>query len=108
MNRVIRRLPDGSSRVHSIPLPTMHNLWLGLRHSARALLRSPYVTFVSLFSIGLGVGAAAAVYSWLDGMVLHPFPAVADQGRLVGIEVGEPSGGMGAWSYPTFKELRDG
>lgn len=86
----------------------MDTFLLDLRHAARALLRAPYLTIVSVLSIGLGVGAAAAVFSWMDGMVLHPFPATSDQGNLVGIEVGEPSGGMGAWSYQTFKELRDG
>jgi hypothetical protein len=44
----------------------------------------------------------------MDGLVLHPFPAAFGQERLIGIEVGEPNGGMGAWSYQTFKELRDG
>src|SRR5258708_5203612 len=86
----------------------MNALWLDLRHATRALLRSPYLTIVSVFSIALGVGAAAAVFSWMDGLVLHPFPSTTDQGRLVGLEVGEPNGGMGAWSYQTFKELRDG
>src|SRR5689334_8642720 len=86
----------------------MNTFLLDLRHALRTLIRRPYVTIVSVLSIGLGVGSATAVFSWTDGLVLHPFPATADQGRLVGLEVGEPNGGMGAWSYPTFKELRDG
>ena len=85
----------------------MNALWLDLRHAARSLRRSPYAAIVAALSIGLGVGATAAVFSWMDGAVLHPFPAVADEGRLVGVEVGPPNGGMGAWSYQTFKELRD-
>ena len=79
-----------------------------IRRAARSLLRSPYVTIVAVLSIGLGVGAATAVYSWMDGLVLHPFPAVREQDALVGIEVGEPNGGMGAWSYRTFNELAQG
>jgi putative ABC transport system permease protein len=86
----------------------MSTLAFDLRHALRSLARAPYVTIVAVLSIGLGVGGATAVFSWMDGLVLHPFPAASDQGRLVGIEVGEPSGGMGAWSYQTFKELRDG
>jgi predicted permease len=78
------------------------------RRAARSLMRAPYVTIVSVLSIGLGVGGATAVYSWLDGMVLHPFPAATDQGRLIGVEVGQPNGGMGAWSYQSYKEMRDG
>ena len=85
----------------------MHSLWLDLRYPARALRRAPAVTIAAALSVGLGIGAAAAVFSWMDGAVLHPFPAVADEGRLVGLEVGPPNGGMGAWSYQTFKELRD-
>jgi len=86
----------------------MRTFWLDLRHAVRALARTPYVAVAAALSIGLTVGATTAVYSWMDGLVLHPFPAATDQGRLVGIEVGEPNGGMGAWSYQTFKELRDG
>ena len=85
----------------------MDTFWLDLRYAARALRRAPYVIAAAALSIGLGIGAATAVFSWMDGAVLHPFPAVADQDRLVGIEVGPPNGGMGAWSYRTFKELRD-
>src|ERR1043166_881254 len=45
----------------------MNTIWLDLRHAARALLRA-YVTIVSVRSIGPGVGAAAAVFSWMDGL----------------------------------------
>jgi hypothetical protein len=75
-----------------------------IRFAARALSRSPYVVLVAVLSIGIGVGSAVASYSWMDGLVLHPFPAAADQTRLVGIEVEAP-GGMGAWSYSSFTEL---
>ena len=84
----------------------MDTFWLDLRYAIRALRRTPYVTVAAILSLGLGIGAASAVFSWMDGAVLHPFPAVADEGRLVGIEVGPPNGGMGAFSYQTFKELR--
>jgi hypothetical protein len=85
----------------------MNSLWLDLRHAARSLRRSRFAAIAAALSIGLSVGATAAVFNWMDGTVLHPFPAVADEGRLVGLEVGEPSGGTGASSYQTFKELRD-
>ena len=75
-----------------------------LRFAVRGLRRSPYVVLVAILSIGISAGSAVAAYSWMDGLVLHPFPAAADQTRLVGIEVVAP-GGMGAWSYPSFSEL---
>lgn len=82
----------------------MDSLLLDFRLAIRGLLRSPYVMVVAVLSIGIGVGSAVAAYSWMDGLVLHPFPATLDQSRLVGIEVEAP-GGMGAWSYPSFGEL---
>src|SRR5690348_6134660 len=75
-----------------------------LRFAVRGLRRSPYVVLVAILSIGIGVGSAVAAYSWMDALVLHPFPAATDQMRLVGIEVVAP-GGMGAWSYPAFSEM---
>lgn len=84
----------------------MRDLWLELQRAARGLCRTPLVLVAAVLSIGLAVGAVTAVFSWLDGLVLHPFPAVPEEGRLAGIEVGEPNGGMGAWSYPTYKELQ--
>src|SRR5689334_614150 len=84
----------------------MDSVWQDLRYVARSLARSPLIALATVLSIGLGVGASCAVFSWMDALVLHPFPAARDQGRLVGIEVGPPNGGMGAWSYQTFKELR--
>src|SRR5262245_45558118 len=85
----------------------MDTFRLDLRYAARALRRAPSVTIAAALSIGLGIGAPAAAFSWMDAAVLHPFPAVTDEDRLVGIEVGPPNGGMGAWSYQTFRELHD-
>jgi putative ABC transport system permease protein len=82
----------------------METLLQDLRFTIRSLRRSPYVALVAVLSIGVGLGSVVAAYSWMDGLVLHPFPAAADQTRLVGIEVQAP-GGMGAWSFPTFSEL---
>jgi len=86
----------------------MRTFLLDLRRAVRGLLRTPSVAIAAILSIGVAAGATTAVFSWMDGLVLHPFPAVAEQHRLVGLEVGPPNGGMGAWSYQTFKELRDG
>src|SRR5690349_152592 len=82
----------------------MDGFLMDLRMAMRGLRRSPYVVLVAILSIGVGVGAAVSSYSWMDALVLHPFPAARDESRLVGLEVAAP-GGMGAWSYPTFSDL---
>ena len=86
----------------------MSSFLLDLRHAGRALRRSPVVVAIAVLSIGLGVGANAAVFSWMDNLVLHPYPAIADPDRLVGLEVAAPDGDGWPLSYPTYREWRDG
>ena len=57
----------------------MRDLWLDLERAARGLRRTPLLLAAAVLSIGLAVGAVTAVFSWMDGLVLHPFPAVPDQ-----------------------------
>jgi predicted permease len=49
----------------------------------RMLRRSPSVSLLALFCLTLGVGATTSVFSWIEGILLRPFPAVAHQDRLV-------------------------
>lgn len=56
----------------------MSTFRLELSHAIRALRRSPYVTVAAVTSIGLGVGAATTVFSWMDGVLFHPFPSTSN------------------------------
>jgi putative ABC transport system permease protein len=55
-----------------------------LRQSVRALRRSPAFSLVALATLTLGIGATAAIFSVLDGVVLRPLPYPAPD-RLVSI-----------------------
>src|SRR5215469_15698320 len=79
-----------------------------VRWALRALARKPLVATAAIASIAIGVGANTIVYSWIDGLVLHPFPAIAEPDRVVGIEVAAPDGDGWPVSYPTFRQWRDG
>jgi len=76
------------------------------RHAARALARAPLMTSVAILSIGLSVGAVTAVFSWLDSLVLHPFPQVREPSTVVGLEVAGPSGDGWPVSYPTIRQWK--
>src|SRR4051812_9357086 len=53
-----------------------------LRFSARSFLRNRSFTATAVLSLGLGIGATAAMYSLLDQVVLHALP-VREPERLV-------------------------
>ena len=54
-------------------------------------------------SLALGIGANAAIFSLLNGLLLKTLP-VAHAERLVQVT---PGGNFGAWTYPLWEQLRD-
>src|SRR5215472_13125258 len=59
------------------------NFGQDLRFGFRMLVRSPGFSVMAVLCLTLGIGANAAVFSWIEGLLLRPFPAVARQDRLV-------------------------
>jgi predicted permease len=53
-----------------------------LRHAARSLARSRGFTAAAIVTLGLGIGAATAIFTMLDAVVLRPLP-FANADRLV-------------------------
>ena len=78
-----------------------------IQFAGRTLARTPGFTLVVIACLALGIGANAAVFSWMDGFLLHPYPGVADASRLVavaGTVKGSP--GFDDVSWPDFNDLR--
>jgi predicted permease len=84
----------------------MEALGNDLRSAARQLRRSPGFAAVAVLSLALGIGANTAVFSWIDSILLRPFPGVDDRG-LVAFETLTPSGEAVTNSYPDFRDYRD-
>jgi putative ABC transport system permease protein len=63
-------------------LPLIEALWQDLRYALRALGRSPGFAAVAIITLGLGIGAATAIYSVIHNVMLAPFP-YRDAGRMV-------------------------
>lgn len=56
-----------------------------VRFGMRMLRRSPGVSLLALFCLTIGIGANAAVFSWIEGILLRPFPLVVHQDRMMAI-----------------------
>lgn len=62
----------------------MHSMFQDLRFALRSLRKRPGFTFVVVLTLSLGIGATAAMYSIVDGLILNPFP-FPDADRLVAV-----------------------
>jgi predicted permease len=56
-----------------------------VRFGLRMLRRSPGFTVLAILCLTLGIGANAAVFSWVEGILIRPYPLVSHQERLVAL-----------------------
>jgi macrolide transport system ATP-binding/permease protein len=84
----------------------IENFLQDVRFGLRMLRRSPGFSLLAILCLTLGIGANAAVFSWIEGTLFRPYPAVAHQERLVaigGTSRDEPRGTPLSW--PDFQDL---
>jgi macrolide transport system ATP-binding/permease protein len=77
-----------------------------VRFGARMLLRAPAFSILAILCLTLGIGTNAAVLSWIEGILIRPYPLVAHQDRMFAL-VGTTRGveGHNGLSYPDFLDL---
>src|SRR5436853_6618345 len=86
-------------------LPMIETTWQDLRFALRMLRRSPGFSLLAILCLTLGIGANAAVFSWIEGILIRPYPLIAHQDRmfaLIGTTRGAERGGL---SYPDFVDF---
>src|SRR5205809_1580939 len=77
-----------------------------LRFGFRILRRSPGFSILAILCLTLGIGTNAAVFSWIEGILIRPYPLVAHQDRMFalgGTTRGAP--GYTGLSYPEFLDF---
>lgn len=72
----------------------------------RALRRRPGFFAGACLTIALGVGATAAIYSFVDAFALRPLP-FDKPAELVTLDVRNPVGNMISTSIPNYRDWRD-
>src|ERR1051326_4805966 len=60
----------------------MTTLLYDLRYGIRMLLKNPGFTFAALITLALGIASSTAIFSVIDGVLLHPLP-YPDSDRIV-------------------------
>ena len=64
----------------------MRTILQDLHFGARLLFKSPAFTLLAVFTLAIGIAANSTVFSWVDGLLLRPFPGASDSGRLAVLE----------------------
>src|ERR1700751_1162435 len=66
-------------------LPMIETAWQDLRFGLRILRRRPGFSLLAILCLTLRIGANPAVFSWVEGILLRPYPLVSHQERLVAL-----------------------
>jgi len=66
-------------------LPMIETTLQDLRFGLRMLGRSPGFSLLAILCLTLGIGANAAVFSWVEGILFRPYPAVTHQEQLLAV-----------------------
>lgn len=84
----------------------MQTFFQDLRFGFRMLRRSPGFSILVILCLTLGIGTNAAVFSWIEGILIRPYPLVPHQDRMFAL--GGTTRGVQAGnslSYPDFLDF---
>jgi len=77
-----------------------------IRFGLRLLRRNPGFSLVAIVCLTLGIGANTAVLSWVEGVMLRPYPTVQDEDSMFVISGTAPEATKGTdISWPDFKDF---
>jgi predicted permease len=105
----VAQVKEAYREAHSLPF--LQVMWQDLRFGFRMLRRNPGFSILAVLCLTIGIGATTAVFSWIEGVLLRPFPGVAHQERMMAV-AGTYRGVAGApgdstdLSWPDFQDFQ--
>src|SRR5216684_3968785 len=84
----------------------IENFLQDVRFGLRMLRRSPGFSLLAILCLTLGIGANAAVFSWVEGILFRPYPLVTHQEQLLALTGTARGEGRTAISWPDLLDLQ--
>jgi len=78
------------------------------RFAWRTLRHSPGFALTAIVTLALGIGVNIGMFSFVNGLLLRPLYAGADEVVEVDSDSTAPSGGSRDFSYPNYRDLQGG
>jgi predicted permease len=101
----VAQLKETYREAHALPI--FEVLWQDIRFGFRMLRRSPGFSLLAILCLTLGIGATTAVFSWIEGILLRPFPLVAHQERMMAVTATDrATPGHDDVSFPDFLDFQ--
>jgi predicted permease len=84
----------------------LEHLSQDVRFALRMLRRSPGFSILAVLCLTLGIGATTSVFSWIEGILLRPFPLVAGQERMMAVTGTNRGSERDDVSWPDFVDFQ--
>jgi predicted permease len=86
-------------------IPLLEHLAHDVRFGVRSLRTRPGSTAAAILTLGLGLGANAAVFGVLNAILFQPLPLVHEPDRIVMLN--RAGSATATHSYPDYRDVRD-
>lgn len=83
----------------------IEQLWQDIRYALRMLRKAPGFAALAVITLALGIGANTAMFSVINGVLLHQ-PPFTDPARIMVVLQQQPNGATNVFSTPDYLEWK--